>query len=78
MLKFIMCKIRNRFLTASFIPISCLLKWYLLKLENSDCFLSSHVFEISTKEHIENVLNKYNITFVNTRKLSKPAEKRLE
>ena len=47
--------------------------WYLLKLENSDCFLLSHLFEISTKEYIENLLNKYNIMLVNTRKLSKPA-----
>ena len=28
--------------------------WYLLKLENSDCFLLSHMFEISTEEYIEN------------------------
>ena len=47
--------------------------WYLLKLENSDCFLLSHIFEISTTEYIENLLNKYNIPLVNTRKLSKPA-----
>ena len=47
--------------------------WYLLKLQNSDCFLLSHIFEISTTEYIENLLNKYNISLVNTRKLSKPA-----
>ena len=47
--------------------------WYLMKLQNSDCSLLSHVFEISSRSYIEALIRKYEINSVNSRKLTKPA-----
>ena len=67
-----MCQFYTNQLTVEMLVDSKRL-WYLMKLQNSDCSLLSHVFEISSRSYIEALMRKYEIISVNSRKLTKPA-----
>ena len=67
-----MCQFYTNQLTVEMLVDSKRL-WYLMKLQNSDCSLLSHVFEISSRSYIEALMRKYEINSVNSRKLTKPA-----
>ena len=67
-----MCQFYTNQLTVEMLVDSKRL-WYLMKLQNSDCSLLSHVFEILSRSYIEALMRKYEIISVNSRKLTKPA-----
>ena len=67
-----MCQFYTNQLTVEMLVDSKRL-WYMMKLQNSDCSLLSHVFEISSRSYIEALMRKYEINSVNSRKLTKPA-----